>query len=215
MAGPPFALFDFDFAQFLVNCLAVGGGFLAGFVLAGVLTWWIDRTFLRKNTPEIMHRTARVLGGLAVAILVALLVFGRGGGGLGGGKGDGLGSGTANNGTGTGTDAPDTTPKPGPTPPVAAKDAPPPGDRVRVTILGGPDVKEQRFYLVGDDPTPRTLAEAKAAIQAKKDTATRPVAVEVRFTARNTLARDHPAVTLLTNWARDAGIAVVLPAEPS
>ena len=77
-----FAWFDpAHFAQFLVNCLAVGGGFLAGFILTGVLVWWIDRTFLRKQSPDPLKRAARYFGGLVVAILVALLVFGIGGGG--------------------------------------------------------------------------------------------------------------------------------------
>jgi hypothetical protein len=206
MSGPPLALFDFNVAQFLVNCLAVGGGFLVGFVLSWVFTWWFDRTFLRQRTPEIFHRAARVLGGLVVAILVALLVFGKGGGGLGGGQGEGVGSGVAAN-----TD-PDPSATPGKVPPVKPRDTPPPEARIRVTLLGGPDVKDQRFYLLDDDPTPRTFAEARAAIQAKKDATPKGVAVEVRFAPRNTLPQDHPAVTRLANWASDAGLTVMFPA---
>lgn len=214
MPGPLVAFLDFNLAQFLVNCLAVGGGFLVGYVLAGGAAWWVDRSFLRKKTPPLVRRLVRILGGIAAAIIVALLVFGRGGGGLGGGQGEGVGSGTTS-GTGPGqgsvTDAPPPTTRPAP--PVAAKDVPPPDARIRVTVLGGPDVKDQRFYLVDDDPSPRTFAEAKAAVLARKDAAPQKLGVEIRFTTRNTLPRDHPAVTLLADWARDAGLAVVFPAE--
>jgi len=217
MPAPPLAFLDFNLAQFLVNCLAVVGGFLVGYVLTGGLAWWLDRSLFRKTTPPVIHRTVRVLGGVIAAVVVALLVFGRGGGGVGGGQGEGIGSGTASpgsgTGTGTGTNGETAAPSPAPPPAAPAKDVPPPEARVRVTVLGGPDVKDQRFYLVGDDPTPRTLAEAKAAIQAKKDSAPEKLGVEIRFTARNTLPRDHPAVTLLADWARDAGLAVVFPAE--
>jgi hypothetical protein len=213
MTGPPLAFFDFDVAQFIVNCFAVAGGFLVGYTLAGIVTWWIDRTFLRKKTPDIFRQSARVVGGSLLALLIALLVFGRGGGGLGGGLGEDIGSGVSGPNVGPGSDpSSDPIEPPRPTPPEPTT-IPLTAERMRVTMLGGPDVKDQRFYLIDDDATPRTLAEARLAIQARRDATEKPVAIEIQFSTRHTLPRDHPAVTLLTNWARDAGLTVVFPAE--
>lgn len=209
MTGPPFALFDFNYVQFLVNCLAVGGGFLVGYLSAGAVAWWIDRTFLRKKTPPTLHRASRILGGLALAIIVALLLFGKGGTGLGGGQGEGLGSGTGATGTGPTAEPVETKPKP----PAPAKDVPIPTARIRVTMLGGADVKDKRFYLIDDDSAPKTFEEAKSAIRAKADAAPEKPAVEVRFTVRNALPQDHPAVRQLADWARESGLTVVYPAE--
>jgi hypothetical protein len=206
-----FAFFDpAHFAQFLVNCLAVAGGFLAGFVVTAGVVWWIDRTFLRGQSPDVLKRAARVLGGAAAALVVALLVFGKGGGGLGGGTGEAVGSGTPATVVGQGTgEAPSPTT---PTPPT--KPSPPAGERVAVTVLGGADVRDQRFYLLDADTTPRTFDEAKAGILAKKETAgAKGLAVEVRFPPTNALPQDHPAVTRLVAWARDAaGLTVTFPA---
>ena len=191
------------FAQFLVNCLAVAGGFLGGFVVAGVLAWWADRSLFRKRTPPRLKQAARFLGGILGAILVALLVFGRGGSGLGGGLGDAVGSGTPGTGDGTATQITAVTPSS-----IVV------GERVAVLILGGSDVREQHFYKVDADPTAKTFDEATAAILAKKTTAVgKPLTVEVRFPPTNAVPRDHPAVKRLEDWARDtAGLTVAFPA---
>lgn len=204
-------MIDFNparFAQLVVNLLAVGGGFLLGYLLAGGVVWWLGR----GKAPDGLKRTARLLGGVAVAVLVFLIVFGHGlgwtlfGGGLAG-TDNGSGKGPADR-TEPVSTAPDR-------PPVQpAKPLPPAGERVRVTLLGGPDVKDQRFYLVDDDPAPRTLDEVRtAALRRKEEAGAKGLAVEVRFAATNTLPREHPAVTRLERWAAEAGLTVTFPAE--
>lgn len=198
-------------AQFFVNCLAVGGGFLAGFLLTWISTFLLDRWITRGRTPEPLHRIARILGGVAAAVLVALIVFGQGGNGygLGGDAGEGKGDGQ---GLGHGTVA--TQPTAADVRPIeTTKSEPvPPEQRVRVTMLGGEAVKEERFYLLDDDPGPRTLEEIKTAVAAKKGAGGKPVGIEIRFTRTNTLPRSHPAVLRLTSWAQANGVTVTFPA---
>jgi hypothetical protein len=82
-----------------------------------------------------------------------------------------------------------------------------------VTVLGGDDVKDEKFYLLGDETTPRTFAEFVVAARGRKDTAPdRMLNVEIHFAKRNTLPADHPAVVRLVRWARDAGVDVGFPA---
>src|SRR5581483_10015840 len=109
------------------------------------------------KSPQGVHRVARILGGLVVAILVALMLFGRGGPGTGEGAGGGP---TNEKGEGHGTGTQQTRPtNTDTTPPPPQTDSTPPEQRVRVTLLGGEDVKDEKFYQIGDDRTPRTLKE--------------------------------------------------------
>ena len=71
----------------VVNCLAIAGGFLLGNLLVLFVCRLIARFFLKERLPVVLERALRVLGGLALAFLVALLVFGDGGWGLGGSGG--------------------------------------------------------------------------------------------------------------------------------
>ncbi len=194
-------------AKLLEGALATAGGFLVGYVLVAILGWLIQRYLFKRPAPAFLHRVCRLLGGLIVAILVAMMVFG-GGGGEGDGTGDGTGTGKASPTTGT----------PDPTAPITdvkpTKPLPPAEDRIRVTMLGGTDVKDERFYLVEVDTTPHTLAEAKALVQQKKDATPKTLGLEIRFMPRNTLPKDHPAVLQLSRWANDtAGMSVTLSAE--
>jgi hypothetical protein len=201
-------------SQLLVNCLAVGGGFLVGYWLTAFIAYLIDRWLTKNRAPHGLHRVARILGGLALAVLVALVVFGHGAGWTlfgGGGSGNGNSEGTTTGTNESGAKTQPTSPakvEPVPPPPTEAV---PPEQRVRVTLLGGEDVKGERFYLIGDDRTPHTLAEVEAAVRAKKDATDKPVGLEILFSPSNTLPRNHPAVLRLTNWAQSSGITVTFP----
>jgi hypothetical protein len=203
-------------AQYLLRGLAVGGAFLVGYVLTWVVARLLDRSLTAGKSPSAVHKSARFLGGLLLAVIAAIFLFGPGGDGLGfgGGPGEGKGQGA---GEGKGGEATK------PTQPISAdvkspeptkSDPVPPEQRVRVTMLGGEDVKDERFYLLDDDRSPRTFAEVTAAVTAKKSASAKPVGVEVRFTATNTLPRTHPAVLRLTNWAQANGVSVSFPAQP-
>jgi hypothetical protein len=212
-AALAFIVFDTDqVARFFLNLLAVAGGFLLGYALTGVAVWAIDRWFTGGKMPIGVYRVARMIGGIALAVLVALLLFG---GGFGPGTGPGAGPGdTTETGPGAPQQSPPTTQIEPTPPPVLPKDAPLPEERVRVTLLGGEAVKEERFYLIDYDPAPKTFAEVVAAVNARKAEVMKPVGVEIRFTADNTLAQNHAAVLQVINWARANDVAVTLLAKP-
>jgi hypothetical protein len=200
--------------QLVVNCLAVGGAFLLGQGLTGVAVWLIDRKLLRGQSPHGAKRAARIIGGCVFAVLAALILFGHGEGWTilgGGGTGDVNGKPTPATGPG-GSDAPPApTTEPRPTP--TTRPAVPVADRVRVTLLGGDDVRDERFYLLDADPAAKTFAEATAALSAKKAATVGPLGVEVRLAAANPLPANHPAVLRLTGWATAHGLPVTLPAS--
>lgn len=209
-------------AAFGVKCLAVAGGFLAGYALGGLAAWGLDRWVFAKKAPDFVKKTIKLLTGIAAAILVALLVFGEGSGGglFGGGRGsDGSGTGQPSNDPGKKSEQP--TP---PTPPdvkapkVEAKTPAisPEDPKVRVTFLGGEAVRGDRFYLLDNDPAPKTFEELKAAVLKRKEGTTRPMFLLVQFPAdpRQRIDENSINVTQVTSWARNfAGIEVVWPGK--
>jgi len=200
------------FAQLFVNSLAVLGGFLAGYLLAALLAHSLDRVAFRRKSPPFLHRVCRLLGGVALAVLVAFIVFGHGQGWtlLGGGL-DGTGDSEK-----TGTTQPISMDLPQVRPSSATaplKAVEPTGERIRVTILGGSDVKTERFYVIGEDP-PRSLVEAKDVLRRRTDEAPMPPSIELHFNERYRLPPDHPAVLRLLNALRkELKLNVILPAD--
>lgn len=202
----PFALTPDVAAQLVVNLLAVGGAFLLGRWLVGLGVW-----LLVPKAPPGVRKAAQLLGGVGLAVLAAIILFGHGqgwtlfgGGGTGAGKGNGP---TEQAGQGT-TPVTATVPTPATpaTPPTARAD----GEAVRVTVLGGTDVQGERFYKLDADP-PRTFAELTAVLDGRRQIGKK-FHVELLFTTSNTLPRDHPAVTRLAGWAQANGLTVSFPA---
>jgi hypothetical protein len=199
--------------QLVVNCLAIGGGFLAGWFIVAFLATLANRSVRRKGPPSKLQKATRNLGGIAAAILVAIIVFGHGQGWtFFGGGADG-----SSNGGETKENLAGTTEKPGgeKTTPVSVKISPPVDERIRITILGGDDVKNEAFYIIDEDAKPKTFDEAKVAIVGKRDQLTqKKVGVDIRFSAANALPQDHPAVTRLARWIRnEAALTVSFPAD--
>src|SRR4051794_29317906 len=84
-AAVPLLYADFgNVGETLVRILAIAGGFLVGYLLTHLLLRLIAKLALQKRMPGMLERALQVIGGLIVAFLVALLVFGEGGWGLGG-----------------------------------------------------------------------------------------------------------------------------------
>ncbi len=206
--------------QLIVNLFAIAGAFLIGYVLAMGAGWLLERFLFGFKAGDPVRQAFRIVTGIALALLVAIIVFGHGegwnlfGGGL---EGDANQAGQQQ----TGTTAPNpdaatpTTPTTEPqTPPQPINAGPVPTERYRITMLGGKDVAEQKFYLVEDDLTPRNFAEVKVALAKKKELRGKPFQLEIRFAGRNTLAPNHGAVLQLSQWAREsAGLSVTFPAE--
>jgi hypothetical protein len=192
-----------------VKCLAVGGGFLVGYFLGGVIAYALDRWVFGKKAPEVVKKLLRLVAGLVVAVLVALFVFGEGGG-------DGFGGGAGTDGKGKGTPdqtAPSTTP-PLPQPAPSPQPGPVGEGEVRVTVLGGADVKAERYYQVGDDPDPKDVDGAMRELTNRKTKDAKLGTVRVVAASRNPLPVTpvaHSAYTRLKAEAEKAGFRVVLP----
>jgi hypothetical protein len=198
--------------QFFLNLLAVAGGFLAGYVLGWILCLAFDKWVLGKKSPQGLHRAVQAIMGLIVALLVALMVFGSGTGG-GGGTGNGQGPG---NQTGSpGTNPNPTTPASTATLPTPPMKEPNPSEVVKIVLLGGEDVKDERFYQLEGQKSALTFAELKGLIQDRKAASTKGLTLEIRFQAKNMLSRDHVAVRRLQTWATsEAALNVTFPGMP-
>lgn len=198
-------------AEYAVKCLAVGGGFLVGYFVGRVLAWGIDRWVFAHKAPEQLKRVCALLCGLALAIVVALIVFGSGGGGLfGGGGGAGEGKGAPSDDQGKPVppaqkDEPKVVPpKVDPKPPEPKPTA---GD-LRVAILGGGDVQvgadgEGRFYLIDGEREPKSLPDLKQTIAARRKDAATDVVLVFRFTGAR-LDDTHREMLRLNAWLREA-----------
>ncbi|QJW92897.1 hypothetical protein [Frigoriglobus tundricola] len=209
-------------AGYAIKCLAVAGGFLIGYFLGGVTAWALDRWVFAKRAPDQLKKAVSMVAGVAVAILVALVVFGEGGNGLFGGGG--------NAGDGKGTAAPETKGKTEPNQPVVTpkKDEEPtpkaaepvaptkPADTViHVTVLGGADVpnNDEKYYLI-DDSNRKNLAQLADLVAAKKDQTKGTVGIVIQFrdTNRPSLDPEHESISKLRRWAEKEKVAVTFPA---
>lgn len=198
-------------AAYVIKGLAVAGAFLIGYFLGKVVAWALDRWVLANKSPDQLKKAISLLAGVALAVIVALIVFGEGGNGLfGGGGGDGQGKGQptpADNGKA----APVPTPEPKKEEPK--KEAPPKtpllpptASDLGVMILPTDEAKEGRFYLIDGDPSPKNIDEFKVAITARRKD-TKPELKQVifrfkseRFSQTNFVVRD------VVTWLSSSGI---------
>lgn len=199
-----FAILGFDpdrIAAMAMNALAVGGGFLAGYLLATLAAYFLDRWLTGGKSPVGLHKTVRAIGGVCGAVLVALLVFGDG---TGTGRGDGPGT-TPSTGAGAGTTAVTTL-----APDPATKDKPPEPPRteeiVRVKILSGVDVVEERFYVLDGETVAVTLEGIKRELAARKKASAKSLTVQIDLGERTD--QNGSGVQSLKRVAQDAGYGV-------
>lgn len=195
----------------LLNFLAIGGGFLVGSMLAWFGVRMAGKMMFRQKPNRAVDLTARTLGGIAGAILVAYLVFGDGGWGFGGSGGGAPGGpgGTGkqqpnqqNNETNSNTEQPKVE-----IPKIKPK-APETDDSIRVIVLGG-DAKPDRFYLVEDENMPSTLAEVTAKIEGRNQ-AKKLTRLTV-FVYKNSASMDSAVVGDLRDLARKFDLSLDFP----
>jgi hypothetical protein len=199
--------------QFLHNCLLVAGAFLVGYILGGLIGWAIGKWALKQKSPDTLKQIGRPVGGIILALIVALLVFTGMGKRFGeGGEGSGTPNDSGKKDAATNTDH---SANPKVIPPKV--DQTPPEATVRVTVLAGAAVRsERKYYLLDDNSTPVTLEELKDAISARKAKTKGRVVLQVLFSSDPNLAppRNDPKVTDLTRWAtEEAGLDVTFPAS--
>ena len=214
----PAMLFAFDLpdtskaAQYCLNGLAVGGAFLVGYLLTWFGAKLLDNWMTAGKSPPAVHKTVRVLGGLLAAVVVAIFLFGPGGTGLGfgGAQGEGKGQGAGDQ-KGGGESTKQTQPISTDVKPSDPQksDAVPSDQRLKVTVLGGEDVTEQRFYRLEGDATALDYTALKTAAAKKQQASGKPVAIEVRYATG--AGPDTPGTTQLLRQARNDGLTIILP----
>jgi hypothetical protein len=80
---------------------------------------------------------------------------------------------------------------------------------MRIEMLGGQRVQEQRFYVSEGQTAPQTLAELRQAIDDRQKRTPPLKGIEIVI-YENSVARDHPAVRDLERWAREHDLAVTV-----
>ena len=198
--------------ELVTGLLMIAGGFLVGYILGGIIAWAVGRYILKHKDTQVLKRLGRPIGGVLLALIVALIVF-TGKGKPHGEGGDGKGVPDQNPGT---TTQPKVDPKADPKTPVTKFPDPKPADlTIWVTILEGAASPSQgKFYRLEGDDAAKSLEEVKAALLDRKAKATGKVALGLRFD-KNTPPGDPRLVTDVTNWAtsKAVGLDVTLTAN--
>lgn len=164
---------------------------------------FVGRLLAPLATADKRLKKGVVLGSaLFGAFAMWLAVTRSGGGGFGLGSGDGWG--LPGRGTGTAGQAEkgekkDTGIEPAPTPPRPAPRVEP----LRVKVLGGARVADQRFYVIGNDP-PRNWDELLQAVAEahKREPSLKEIEIVLY---KDSVDPANPAVAGLVKWAKENG----------
>ena len=203
-----------NIAALFTGCLAVAGGFLAGYLFGALLAYAFDKYVVRRESPHGLHKVIRYTVGLIVAIIVALLVFR---GGTGGGDGNG--------GSGTGVMPGERTTDAGSEPINSSTPSTKPesskiqiDDVVSVKIFGGADVEAgtERFFQVDNEASDGKavmvdLGGVQARVQTRLKTAKGRIVIVYDFAM--TASKDTTGFNIL-NGARDSiGASLLSPKQ--
>jgi hypothetical protein len=200
-----------DLGMQVLKLLAVAGGAAVGWLGSGVLFRLLARMSLGRQVPRPMMFVVRALGAVALGLAVWYWAFGTGGSGFGTGAGLGCAGGQ---GPGAEVEAPPE-PRPLESPPLPAEKAGAGSDVLRVEMLGGARVQEQRFYVLEGERRPKTFAELREALQARQqDKSKGPLKGVEIVIYEDSVAQDHPAVRDLERWAKQHDLAVRLVFPP-
>jgi hypothetical protein len=207
-----------DVGKYLLWFLAIAGGAALGGLISGWVFRLAVKPVVKRPAPLPMVRLIQGLGALAGGLLVWAWLSGPG---SGFGSGFGLGSGSGQ-GPGTTAASPSTpkTTSESESPPTKSdkenKASPPGANSLRIVLLGGDRVKDQRFYVLEGRNQPLTLSELQHAIRTRLQDKEQPPlkSLELLIYA-SSVAKDHPAVLNLVKWAKDNGLALALSFPPS
>ena len=206
-----------DLGMQILKGLAVAGGAAVGWLGSGLLLRLLVRLSLQRSVPRKLLLPVRVLGGLALGLAVWVWAFSSGGigPGLGGWFGFGQqGSGASRDKTEPGPNREATAERDTASPQRSAPEAQPTAEQeaLRIEILGGARVKDERFYLLEGEQEPRTLTGIRKAIQARRQEPNKPpLKGIVILIYGSSVARDHPAVKNLVSWAEENRLSVTFP----
>ncbi|HEX3150943.1 MAG TPA: hypothetical protein VHR66_22885 [Gemmataceae bacterium] len=188
--------------KYVLYGLAVAGGFMVGNLLTWAICRLVARMALKSKMPAQLERALRILGGVAVAILVGYLLFrfgsGWGLGGSGTGEGDGK-SGTNIEGTHD--------PKQKAAPKGETKSA-----EEKATLASGTKVTIHRgatypksFQFEGDADAV-DLATAKQKLRQRQDSSAGQLKFVDLLFYRNSMAEIHPSIEEFETFAHALGL---------
>jgi len=205
MSLPPLAMIDMGMN--LLKILAIAGGAAVGALGSGLLLRLVGKLSLGRKVPRIPLRVVQLIGGATLGVAV-YWAFGPGGSGFGG---DGSGFSGKGPGDSLSTDM-DSRPDPLAAKEPARNERPPTGsDVLRVEMLGGDRVKQDRFYLLEGDKQPRNLADLRNAIRARREAKDKPELERLEIVVyEDSVAPDHPAVRDLKKWAEQNHLSVTM-----
>jgi hypothetical protein len=203
-----------DLGMQILKWLAVIGGAAVGGWGGGLLFRLLVRLSVHRSVPSKVVMPVRILGAVALGLAVWIWAFSSGG--TGPGAGGWFGSGTGGQLSETNKESgPRSEPAVEPKADVPERASPqshPGQDTLRIEILGGARVQQERFYLLEGENQPRTLPEVRKFIQARQqEKDKRPLKGIVILVYGSSVARDHPAVKNLVKWAEEHHLSVTYP----
>ena len=210
MIAPPVFGFDLflpgSLEQMIVKVLAVLGGAAVGGIGAGLITKVLARLATTRAVPLLPLRIVRVLGAIAVGLIVARFLWGTGGGGGGGGGGWGLFGGTGSGGAETTqlTSTTEASSRKEESPGATSKAPATPEETLRVEVLGE-RVQGDRWYRIEGQSKLLTLAEIQRLVEQRAKTGT-PLRNLVIVVYKNSPAPDKDQVVKLREISRDLGL---------
>jgi hypothetical protein len=181
---------------------AVAAGALTGYMGSGFVVRKSTTALTRKEAPRVVVFPFRVVGG-AIGGWLVMLGFGGGLGFFGGGEGSGNGPAA---GVQSAASVPaDTKAVKLPAKPEVAAVTP---QSLRIRLLGGPRVVGEKFYQIDNAPQAMTLSELQKKISEQKQHGLKAIEILIY---QNSVARNHPAVHSLEDWAGQQGLSVTIP----
>jgi hypothetical protein len=179
--------------------------------VSGFLFSLIARLFFKQRPPRPVKRFVQVLGAIALGLALWKIPLGLGGGGEGWGSGFGLGGNQTGKGPYESASESDESQAEKQRSALAESSAVRSvGETLRIEMLGGQRVQNERFYLLEGDNEPKTATELHKAIEARQKQEKPPLRGIEIIINEHSVAHDHPAVRGLEGWAHDHDLKVAL-----
>lgn len=185
-----------NYQEWIVKGLAVVGGGFLGALLVGLILRVASKRLSSRTVPPRVKLAARALGGIAAGWLVWMIITAPGGSGLWGGGGSLFGGRGAGEGSGKDNPSqPTHQTEPGPTSPGE------PGqpETIKVILLGGHQVVDEKFYRFEDGREAYQLKDLQKILKDKEKQGSALTLVILIY--EDSVAQGHSAVKNLESWA--------------
>jgi hypothetical protein len=195
-----------DLDLLLIKLLAVAGGAALGAGAIGAAIRILAKRLGNRKVPGPVNLLLRGLAAMAVALGVWLWVFGLGGPGWLRGGGGSLFGRMGGQGDGAGPRAPAGRTEKQADPTAAAQK-----DSLRVIMLGGKRVADGRFYVLEGGNAQDLRGTKQLVKERQRNSGVKGIEIIIY---ENSVARGHPAVRDLEDWAKQNDLQVSLSAVP-